>query len=154
MPGSIFILHDDGNLEEMKETPYDSEAILQRLLADYSNLLAGDQIDPNNPRRWLLVSREMHGLGDEGNDRGYLDHLFLDQDAVPKLVEVKRSENAQIRREVVGQMLDSAANGVAFWSADDIPDRYVSLVLERSTVHGRSRERGSPDKRPEEGCAG
>ena len=55
--------------------------------------------------------------GDGGSDRGSLDHLFLDQDAVPTLVEVKRSENTQIRREVVGQMLDYAANGVMFWSA-------------------------------------
>jgi hypothetical protein len=108
MPGSIFILHDDGTLVEMKETPYDSEALLQGLLADYSNLLAGDQIDPDNPRRWLLVTREMRVSGDESTDRGYLDHLFLDQDAVPTLVEVKRSENTQIRREVVGQMLSRA----------------------------------------------
>src|SRR5437899_1004241 len=98
MPGSIFVLHDDGRLVEMKETPYDSEALLQRLLADYSNLLAGDQIDPDHPRRWLLVSREMRVTGDDGADRGWLDHLFLDQDAVPTLLEVKRSENSQIRR--------------------------------------------------------
>jgi hypothetical protein len=90
MPGSIFILHDDRTLVEMKETPYDSEALLQGLLADYSNLLVGDQIDPDNPRRWLLVTREMRVSGDESTDRGYLDHLFLDQDAVPTLVEEKR----------------------------------------------------------------
>ena len=125
MPGSIFmLLAMTARWSEMKETPYDSEALLQRLLADYSNLLAGDQIDPDNSRRWLLVTREMRVSGDEGADRGSLDHLFLDQDAVPTLVEVKRSENAQIRREVVGQMLDYAANGVAFWSVDDIRSRY------------------------------
>jgi len=124
MPGSIFVLHDDGTLIEMPETPYDSEALLQRLLADYSNLLVGDQIDPAQPRRWLLVSREMRVSGDQGADRGSLDHLFLDQDAIPTLVEVKRSENSQIRREVVGQMLDYAANGVAFWSVEEIRSRY------------------------------
>lgn len=42
--------------------------------------------------------------------------MFLDQDAVPTLVEVKRSENTQIRREVVGQMLDYAANAVVHWA--------------------------------------
>jgi hypothetical protein len=98
MPGSIFLVHDDGKLVEMKETPYDSEALLQGLLADYSNLLAGDQIDPDHPRRWLLVTREMRVSGDEGTDRGYLDHLFLDQDAVPTLVEVKSSEVRNIAR--------------------------------------------------------
>jgi hypothetical protein len=34
----------------------------------------------------------------------------FDQNAVPTLVEVKRSSDTRIRREVVGQMLDYAAN--------------------------------------------
>jgi hypothetical protein len=34
----------------MHETPYDSEALLQRLLAEYSNLLSGDQINPDNAK--------------------------------------------------------------------------------------------------------
>jgi hypothetical protein len=131
MPGSIFVLHDDGMLIEMRETSYDSEALLQRLLAEYPNLLAGDQIDPVEPRRWLLVSREMRVSGDEGVDRGSLDQLFLDQDAVPTLVEVKRSENTQIRREVVGQMLDYAANGVVFWSVEEIRNRFETSCNER-----------------------
>jgi hypothetical protein len=44
-----------------------------------------------------------------------VDHLFVDQDAVPTLVEVKRSSDTRIRREVVGQMLDYAANAVVYW---------------------------------------
>jgi len=44
--------------------------------------------------------------------------LFLDQEAVPTLVEVKRSDDTRIRREVVGQMLDYAANGVVYWPAE------------------------------------
>jgi hypothetical protein len=132
MPGSIFILQEDGRVVETRETPYDTEDLLQRLLADYPNLLAGDQINPAEPRRWLLVSREMRVSGDEGADRGSLDHLFLDQEAVPTLVEVKRSENTQIRREVVGQMLDYAANGVAFWSVEEIRSRFEGTCRERS----------------------
>lgn len=50
-----------------------------------------------------------------GQNRWSLDHLFIDQDAIPTLVEMKRSSNTQIRREVVGQMLDYAANIVAYW---------------------------------------
>jgi hypothetical protein len=132
IPGSIFVLREDGTLIEMQETPYDSEALLQQLLADYSNLLAGDQINPDKPSRWLLVSREMRVPGNDGADRGSLDHLFLDQDAVPTLVKVKRSENTQIRREVVGQMLDYAANGVAFWSVENIRRRYKATCAERN----------------------
>jgi hypothetical protein len=52
------------------------------------------------------------------SDRWSIDHLFLDQDAVPTLVEVKRSTDTRIRREVVGQMLDYAANASQFWAVD------------------------------------
>ena len=70
-------------------------------------------------RRWLLVSREMPVMiEDEVSAYGYLDHLFLDQDAVPTLVEVKRSTDMRIRREVVGQMLDYAANPARYWPVE------------------------------------
>jgi hypothetical protein len=36
--------------------------------------------------------------------------LIIDQHAIPTLVEVKRSTDTRIRREVVSQMLDYAAN--------------------------------------------
>jgi len=48
----------------------------------------------------------------------------LDQDAVPTLVEVKRSSNTQIRREVVGQMLDYAANAVVYWPVEEIRSQF------------------------------
>jgi hypothetical protein len=46
--------------------------------------------------------------------------LFLDQDGVPTLVEVKRSSDTRIRREVIGQMLDYAANAVVYWPIDTL----------------------------------
>lgn len=51
---------------------------------------------------------------DSGN-RYSLDHLYVDSAGVPTLVEVKRSSDTRLRREVVAQMLDYAANaGVSF----------------------------------------
>ena len=85
----------------MQEAPYDSESLLQKLLADHPDLLAGDQINAEEPRRWLLITREMAVPGEQdGAGRWSLDHLFLDQDAIPTLVEVKRSSDTRIRREV------------------------------------------------------
>ena len=52
--------------------------------------------------------------------------MFLDQDGIPTIVEVKRSANTQIRREVVGQMLDYAANAVVYWSVDHVREHYES----------------------------
>ncbi len=119
--GGIFLIQNDNSLVEMSEQPYLNEDELQRLLAKYPNLLAGNQIDPVEPRRWLLITREMGVPGEEnGTDRWFLDHLFFDQDAIPTLVEIKHSSNTQIRREVIGQMMDYAANGPEYWSLDKI----------------------------------
>jgi hypothetical protein len=117
MSGGIFLLSGE-KLVEMREQAYDSEELLQTLLAKYPSLLVGDQL-AGSPRRWLLVKREA-GVPDReaGGSRWSLDHLFIDQEAVPTLVEVKRSEDTRIRREVVGQMLDYAANGVVYWPAE------------------------------------
>ncbi len=121
MSGGIFLMQDSGMLVEMREASYDSEALLQELLAQYPSLLAGDQINAEVPRRWLLVTREMSVPGEQdGAGRWALDHLFLDQDGVPTLVEVKRSTDTRLRREVVGQMLDYAANAVAYWPVETI----------------------------------
>jgi len=127
MAGRIYLLNGESKLVAMEESPYDSETLLQKLLADHPDLLAGDQINEDEPRRWLLVSREMAVPGEQdGAARWSLDHLFLDQDAIPTLVEVKRSADSRIRREVIGQMLDYAANAVAYWSAEEIKAKFES----------------------------
>jgi len=118
---SIFILAPSGELSELRETPYNSEDLLQRLLENYTELLAGSQIDEKNPRNWILVSREM-GVPDQqdAGNRWSLDHLFIDQDGIPTLVEVKRSSDTRIRRKVVGQILDYAANAISYWSVEQL----------------------------------
>ena len=106
---------------EMVEMPYAVEDDFQRLLAEHPGLLAGDQFDREVPRKWLLVAREVAVASEQdGSGRWSLDHLFLDQDAVPTIVEVKRSVDTRIRREVVGQMLDYAANGTRYWPVEDL----------------------------------
>jgi hypothetical protein len=59
MSGGIFAIDANNGLVEMTEASYDSEQILQALLAEHPGLIAGDQIDPDEPRRWILVSREL-----------------------------------------------------------------------------------------------
>jgi hypothetical protein len=122
-PG-IFLLQDSG-LAELREQPYEAEHLLQSLIADHPHLLAGDQMDPAAARRWLLVGREMSVPSEEGGSgRWALDHLFLDQEGIPTLVEVKRSTDSRIRREVVGQMLDYAANAVVYWPQGSIRSQF------------------------------
>lgn len=45
MSDGIFLVQNDGQLVEMTEQPYDSEDVLQGLLAKYPNLLAGGQFE-------------------------------------------------------------------------------------------------------------
>lgn len=121
MGGGIYLIQDNDQLVEMTEQAYDSEDQLQELLETYPNLLAGDQIDRATPRRWLLISREVAALSEEDTAaRWSLDHLFLDQDAIPTLVEVKRTPSADTRQRVIGQMIDYTANAVVHWPVDSI----------------------------------
>jgi hypothetical protein len=91
--------------------------------------VAGEQMDTEAPRRWLLISREMAVPAEEGGSgRWAIDHLFLDQHGVPTLIEVKRATDSRSRREVVGQMLDYAANAVVYWPVEDIRARYEAAL--------------------------
>ncbi len=121
MSERIYLVQDDGDLVTMNSESYATESLLQELLAKYPSLLAGEQIDSRAPRRWLLVAREVPLASEEGGPgRWSVDHLFLDQDGIPTIVEVKRSTDTRMRREVVGQMLDYAANAVVYWPIESI----------------------------------
>jgi hypothetical protein len=126
----VFLRQPDERLVEMEEQPYEAEAMLQRLLAKHPGLLAGAG---ERGHRWTLVKRELGVAGAEGSGRWSLDHLFLDPEGVPTLVEVKRSSDTRIRREVVGQMLDYAANAQAHWDLEEISAAFTA----RCTREGR-----------------
>ena len=127
MSGKIFMIKDDEKLVAMDEKKYRRELDFQNLLEDYPDLIPGDQIDSENPRRWLLVKRELGiPFEEEGAKSLSLDHFFLDQDGIPTLVEVKRSSDTRLRREVVAQMLDYAANAVSFLPVEEIKGHLIS----------------------------
>ena len=73
--------------------------------------------------------------GEEGGpDQWSVDHLFLDQDGIPTLVEVKRAADTRIRREVVGQMLDYAANAVATWPVEVVRARFEATCAKGNEI--------------------
>ena len=134
--GKIFLVGDnEDSLVPMLETDYTSEDILQALIARYPDLIPGDQINPENPPRWLLVAREMPVPGDKDETgRWSLDHLFLDQDGVPTFIECKRHNDTRSRREVVAQMLDYAANGLEYWSMDRLRQAAAESAQGRNKI--------------------
>jgi len=131
MKGKIYLIQKDDELVEMEEKEYENEDLLQKLLVDYPDLLAGELINDSNPRRWLLISREMDVPTKEDTlGKWSADHLFIDQDAIPTIVEVKRSSDTRIRREVIGQMLDYAANAVVYWPVEKIKSKFEANCKE------------------------
>src|SRR3954453_2383628 len=126
MSGGIYLVRGDAELVEMRETPYEAEDVLQQLIAKFPSLLAGDQLGGDTPRRWLLIGREAALPDDEdAAGRWSVDHLFLDEAAVPTLVEVKGSSDTRIRRAVFGQLLDYAANGVVYWPLEQLRELFA-----------------------------
>lgn len=125
MSDKIFLVQGD-KLVAMERSRYSLEDHLQDLLARYPDLMPGEQLNSAEPRRWMLVSREIGVPDSEGAaDRWSLDHLFLDQDGVPTLVEAKRSTDPRIRREVVGQLIEYAANAQSYWNVQQIRDLFA-----------------------------
>ncbi len=115
MASDGLFLRSGAQLRVMHKAPYDTEAVLQEALALFPEVLAGPTTEGESGGL-LLVRREMPISSTEpGSGAFALDHLFLDGDGVPVLVEVKRSTDTRIRREVVGQMLDYAANATTNW---------------------------------------
>ena len=88
------------------------EDALQTFLENYPQIIPGKQIDPgsDDPPRFVLLRREMPVGG------WSLDHLFADQRGILTLVETKLFQNPESRREVIGQIIESAANATEFWS--------------------------------------
>ena len=128
MASSVFIIDDSNLLTKLNQTNYDSEDIFQTILADHPSLLADAS---GSSGRLLLVRREVPVPASEDElSRWSLDHLFIDGDGVPVLVEVKRAVDTRARRLVIAQMLDYAANGIVYWPISQIIDAFNATVVD------------------------
>jgi hypothetical protein len=88
---NVYFIREDGSTEPMTRVRcLNEDRELQLILAKNWDLLPGEQIDPEDPRRWLLIKREMP-VPDPitGSDRWSIDFFFADQDAKPTFVECK-----------------------------------------------------------------
>ena len=131
LPGGAFILHGSGTVVRVSRESFSTEAEFQELIARHPELLAGEMITPEEPRRWLLIDREI-GIADseDGNDRWAVDHMFVDQDGTPTLVEVKRRSDSRLKRDVVAQILGYVSFATANLAGDQLRKRFESRVME------------------------
>ena len=79
MAAEGIFLQSSGRLTVLEQRDYDSEAVLQKALADFPEVLAGPTTTGEGDSRLLLVRREM-GVpsAESGPALLSLDHLFLD----------------------------------------------------------------------------
>jgi len=133
MPERIYTSAGDGKLEAFEETPFPTEDEFHALIAEHLESLDGEQIRRGDARRWSLVSREK-GIGASAGEgaRWSVDHLIIDQDAVPTLAEVKRGSNPDVRRTIVGQLLKYAAHASETWTAEELREACVRQAKTRS----------------------
>ena len=121
MPEQIFVTTDDGRLNTLREEAFASEKEFQLLISEYPELLDGGQITPGEPRRWILITREKGIAEATGQaDKWAVDHLLVDQDGIPTLAELKRGSNREIRRAIVGQLLEYAAHASVTWTSMEL----------------------------------
>ena len=72
---AIFLRHGD-SFVPMREQQYEAEGLLQALIAEHPEVLAGDESGERSA--WVLVKREAGvSLSTDTGDRWSLDHLFL-----------------------------------------------------------------------------
>ena len=125
----FYVRTDQASLARPVEAAFATETELQDLIAANPDLLCGTKLTPAHPRRWILIRDEqkMRAAGTVWR----VDLLFIDQDAVPTIVEVKRGTNPQIRREVNGQMIEYAAHA-SNWQAEDLRGVFESISNDSS----------------------
>ena len=126
-----------GSWRRFKRRRSPARRICSILIAQHPELLDGEQITPGDARRWILITREK-GIAELSGQaaRWSVDHLIVDQDAVPTLAELKRGSNPEIRRAIVGQLLEYAAHAAETWTAEERPP-LGARILEAAPRTGR-----------------
>jgi hypothetical protein len=129
------LIQGDGEKPRPLEEGYASEAELQSFLRDHSELIPMEDIEIGTPPL-LCIGWEVFATS------GAEDLLYVDETGRLTIVETKLRKNAEARREVVGQILEYAAQTVgwsashvetkanAFLSSLDCPVEYRSLTFQ------------------------
>lgn len=105
MSNIIFSKSGD-SLLEMPISAYQKELELQKIVADNPGILQRENDDVSI----FLVAQEYKISDAPDSDISfYIDHLCIDSNGVPIIVETKLGHNTEIRRTITGQMLDYAS---------------------------------------------
>jgi hypothetical protein len=125
---TIFAIDSGGSLRRLTQTAYATESNLQKLLADHPELLVTGDSSAGSTKL-MLIGAEVSLRGDHDDSGTWkVDHLMVDSQGVLWIIEVKRSTDSRIRREVVGQMLDYGANAVLYWPQEHLKGTFAETT--------------------------
>lgn len=123
MSDNLFAMHGN-KANQMKVEKYSSEDALQRIIADNPDLLSRSW-ESDQQTKLFLVKREQPTKIEEDHGKCFsLDHLMVDEEGIPVLVEVKRRSDTRIRREVAAQMLDYACRA-STWTIEELKKSFL-----------------------------
>ena len=122
MSERIYARNPDGGIEPLEEERFEFEDHLQDLIAAHPELLDGEQMRPGDPLRWLLVTREK-GVSQPKGKKATAGPSTSSSSTRTRCRRWWRSSAAlitEIRRTVIGQMLEYAAHAAQTWTAGEL----------------------------------
>lgn len=133
MDNKLFLMNN-GRAEklEIQTKGYENERFLQEIIRDNPYLLERS-LEGEIAKKLYLIKRELSvKVLEDGYNYYSLDHLMVDEDGIPVLVEVKRSTDTRIKREVVAQMLDYASSA-SKWNVEELKRSFLESNPEIET---------------------
>lgn len=106
----LFIV-EGGKTRVLVNKDFDNESLLQDILEKFPEFVALEDLGVSEP--FIVIGREV------ATPAGYIDVLCIDGEGVLTVIETKLARNPQIRREVVGQVLEYVAQ-LSKWKAQDV----------------------------------
>lgn len=106
------LLIERENIKALDKIKFTEEGKLQDYLEEYPSLIPMAEI-MEGASDLLCIGREV------GVPSGAIDLLFIDRDGLLTIVETKLVKNPEIRREVIGQIVEYASY-ISQWTADDL----------------------------------
>lgn len=122
MPDKVFLRSPDNKITALLPRPFMSESELDDTIEQAPALLTSALSTPDRELSFLFLEKQA-SIDDEQGDRAgrwSADLLFLDNEGILTIVEDKLSSNHEIRRKVMGQAIEYAANISATWTPEHI----------------------------------
>src|SRR3990170_9115698 len=107
------LLMEGSQIRPVESHEFREEAVLQGYLEQFPDLIPLDEVEDNVPPL-VTIGREVTVRGS-----GAIDLLFIDSNGLLTIVETKLATNPEVRRAVIGQIIEYAAF-VCQWDADQI----------------------------------